>query len=134
MFGLNLYMTLKNPKGDTRIMLMNIGRNNLTSRLGISQQHIKTTRPLEKLDHQKLGPFLIVKQISVMAFELKLLGFMRIHPMFHVSLLDSYHTSTISRKNHDSPPSIEINGEQKYEMDNILESKIFNCQLHYLVH
>jgi hypothetical protein len=65
-------MTLKNPKGDTRIMLMNVGRNNLTSRLGVSQQHIKTTRPLEKLDHQKLGSFLIVKQISVMAFELKL--------------------------------------------------------------
>jgi hypothetical protein len=69
-------MTLKNPKGDTRRMLMNIGRNNLTSRLRINQQHIKTTRPLEKLDHQKLGPFLIVKQISVMAFKLKLLGFM----------------------------------------------------------
>ncbi len=51
---------------------MNVGRNNLTSRLGVSQQHIKTTRPLEKLDHQKLGSFLIVKQISVMAFELKL--------------------------------------------------------------
>ncbi len=113
---------------------MNVGRNNLTSRLGISQQHIKTTRPLEKLDHQKLGSFLIVKQISVMAFELKLLGFMRIHPMFHVSLLEPYPTSTISGKNHDSPPSIEINGEQEYEMDNILESKIFNRQLHYLVH
>jgi len=108
-------MTLKNPKGDTRRMLMNIGRNNLTSRLRINQQHIKTTRPLEKLDHQKLGPFLIVKQISVMAFKLKLLGFMWIHHMFHVSLLEPYHTSTISRKIHDSPPSIEINGEQEYE-------------------
>jgi hypothetical protein len=35
-------------------------------------QHIKTTRPLEKLDHQMLSPFLIVKQINAMAFQLKL--------------------------------------------------------------
>ncbi len=134
MFRFNLYMTLKNPKGDTRKMLMNIGRNNLISRSGISQQHIKTTRPLEKLDHQKLCPFIITKQISVMAFKFKLLGFMRIHSMFHISLLEPYHTSTISRKIHDSPPSIKINGEQEYEMDNILGSKIFSCQFHYLVH
>jgi hypothetical protein len=105
-------MTLKNPKGDTRIMLMNIGRNNPTSRLGISQQHIKATRPLEKLDHQKLSPFFIVRQINVMACQLKLFGFMKIHRMFHVSLLEPYHTSTISGKIHDSLPSIEISGEQ----------------------
>jgi len=69
-----------------------------------------------------------------MAFQLKLLGFMRIHPMFHVSLLESSHAATISWKIHDSLPPIEINGEQKYEMDDILDSKIFNRQLQYLVH
>jgi hypothetical protein len=40
------------------------------------------------LDHQRLGPFLIVKQINVMVFQLKLLGSMRIHLVFHVSLLE----------------------------------------------
>jgi hypothetical protein len=34
MFELNLYLTLKKHKGDTRRILMNIGMNNLTSRLG----------------------------------------------------------------------------------------------------
>jgi hypothetical protein len=34
MFEFNLYLTLKKHKGNTKIMLMNIGKNNLTSRSG----------------------------------------------------------------------------------------------------
>jgi hypothetical protein len=47
--------------------------------------------------------------------------------MFHVFLLEPYHASTIPRKIHDPPPPIEVNGEQEYEVDDILDSKIFNC-------
>jgi hypothetical protein len=52
--------------------------------------------------------------------------------MFHVSLLESYHTSTIPRKIHDPPSPIKVNGE--YEVEDILYSRIFNHQLQYLVH
>jgi hypothetical protein len=51
------------------------------------------------------------EQINAIAFQLKLLGSMKIHPMFHVSLLESYHVSTIRRKIHDPLPRIEIDGE-----------------------
>jgi hypothetical protein len=34
MFEFNLYLTLKKYKGDTRRMLMNMGRNNPVSKLG----------------------------------------------------------------------------------------------------
>jgi hypothetical protein len=34
MLELNLYLTLKKHKNDTKKMLMNIGNNNSTSRLG----------------------------------------------------------------------------------------------------
>jgi hypothetical protein len=88
----------------------------------------------EKLNHQKLGPFFIVKQINVVAFQLKLPGSMKIHPMFHISLLELYHASTNPRRIHDPPPPIEIDGEHEYEMEDILESKIFNCRLQYLIH
>jgi hypothetical protein len=74
-----------------------------------------------------LGPFLIVKQINVMAFQLKLLGFMRIHPVFHVFLLEPYHASTIPRRTHGPLPPIEVNGEQEYQVEDILGSKIYNC-------
>jgi hypothetical protein len=72
-----------------------------------------------------------VKQINAMTFQFKFLGSMIIH---HVSLLEFYHTSTIPRRIHDSPPPIEIDGEHEYEMENILDSTISNCQFQYLVH
>jgi hypothetical protein len=75
-----------------------------------------------------------VKQINAMTFQLKLSSFMKIHPMFHVSLLEPYHMSTIIGKIHDPPPPIDVNGEHEYEVENILDSRIFNCQLQYLVH
>jgi hypothetical protein len=51
---------------------------------------------------------------------------MMIHPMFHVSLLEPYHTSTIPRKTHEPPPPIVVNGEQEYEVEEILDLNILH--------
>jgi hypothetical protein len=56
-------------------------------------------------------PFFIMKQINVMVFQLKLLGLMRIHHVFHVFLLELDHTSTIQGKIHDPLPPIKVDGE-----------------------
>ncbi len=60
-----------------------------------------------------------MKQIDVMVFQLKLLGSMRIDHVFHVSLLEPYHMSTIPGRIHDPPPPIEVDGEHKYEVEDI---------------
>ncbi len=86
------------------------------------------------MDHQRPSPFLIVKQINVMAFQFKLPSSMKIHQVFHVSLLKFYHTSTIPRRIHYPPPPIEVNGEYKYEVKDILDSWVFDRQFQYLVH
>jgi hypothetical protein len=52
-----------------------------------------------------------VKQTNVAAFQLKFLGSMKIHHVFHVSLLEPYHASTIPEKIHDPPPPIEVDNE-----------------------
>jgi hypothetical protein len=54
--------------------------------------------------------------------------------MFHVSLLEPYHASTIPRRIHDPPSPIEINVEHEYEIVDILNSRISNRQLQYLDH
>jgi uncharacterized protein YifN (PemK superfamily) len=75
-----------------------------------------------------------MKQIDVVAFQLKLLSCMKIHHVFHVSLLELYHASTILGKIHNPFPPIEVDNEQKYDMEDILDSRISNFQFQYLVH
>jgi len=50
---------------------------------------------------------------------------------FLVGTLPCY---TIPGRIHDPPPPIEINDEQKYEVEDILDSRNSNRQLQYLVH
>jgi hypothetical protein len=43
--------------------------------------------------------------------------------------------STIPRRIlHDPPSPIEVDGEQEYEVEDILDSKISNCQFQYFIH
>jgi len=55
-----------------------------------------------------------VKQINVMAFQLKLPNSMKIHPLSHVSLWEPYHMSTIPGRIHDPLLFIKVDGEQEY--------------------
>jgi hypothetical protein len=50
----------------------------------------------------------------------------KIHYVFHISLLEPYHTFIILGKNHEPPSLIEINGEQKNEVEKIIDSRISN--------
>jgi hypothetical protein len=69
-----------------------------------------------------------MKQINVVAFQLKLLCFMIIHLVFHVSLLEPYHVSTIPGRIHDPPPPIRVDSEQDHEVEDILDYWVFNHQ------
>jgi len=70
-----------------------------------------------------------MKQINVMAFQFKLPNCMKIHPTFNVSSLEAYYVSTIPRWVSKPPSLIEINGEQEYEVEEILNFKLSNWQL-----
>jgi len=54
---------------------------------------------------------------------------MKICVMFHFSLLEPRHASTNPRRIHDPLPPIKVDGEQEYEMDDILDSRIYNRQI-----
>lgn len=58
------------------------------------RKNIATTRPSDKLDHRRLGPFKITGVVGSSAFRLALPSSMdTVHPVFHVSLLEPYHAS-----------------------------------------
>ena len=59
---------------------------------------------------------------------------MKIHPVFHVSLLELYKDSTIPRRLQVTPSSIEVDGAEEFEVSEILDSRIIRGKLEYLVH
>ena len=98
------------------------------------RRHLKTHRPSDKLDYRRLGPFIVCKQINEVAYRLELPPSMKIHPVFHVSLLEPYKESTIPGRLQAPQPPIEIDGEEEFEVSEILDSCIIKKKLEYLVH
>ncbi|SGY78585.1 BQ5605_C008g04896 [Microbotryum silenes-dioicae] len=78
----------------------------------------------DQLDSHKLGPFRIQRIISPAAFKLELPASMKIHPVFHVSLLEPYQANSLASRCSNPPPPPEIiNGEEGYQVKQILDSR-----------
>lgn len=58
---------------------------------------------------------------------------MKIHQVQHVLLLDPAATNPLNGQRNAPPPSIEIDGELKWLVEDILDSKMFRNKLRYLV-
>lgn len=102
----------------------------------LSAKNITTTRPTKKLTHRKLGPFPIVEKVSSHAFRLGLpRAYSRVHPVFHVSLLEAVVPNTIPNRTQAPPPPVIIDGESEpeYQVDAILDSKRVGRSVQYLV-
>jgi hypothetical protein len=95
--------------------------------------NLKTNRPCDKIIFCCLRPFSVVKQINDVAFRLELPPSMKIHPVFHISLLKPYKKSSISSRFQVPPPPIEIERQEEFEVLEILDSRIIRTKLEYLV-
>jgi len=98
------------------------------------RRNIKTTRPCDKLDYKRLGPFIIQEQINPVAYRLKLPTSMKVHPVFHVSLLETYSESTLLNRIQPPPPCVEIEDHVEYEVEQVLDSRWRRGKLEYLIH
>ena len=101
----------------------------------LNARNIATTRPTKKLDHKWLGPYTINKVVSRNAYGLTLPSlFGRTHPVFSVVLLRPYEKDAIPER-HSSPPPPPIiqDGVPEYEVEKILDSRVFRGRLEYLV-
>ena len=95
------------------------------------RQNIKTTRPSNKLDHTKLGPFRVKKVKSDINYELDLPKKMRIHPVFYISLLESANTDTSVQTNPSGiDPEFQI---KEFEVEKIIAKRCIKDRLEYLV-
>jgi len=86
-------------------------------------RNIKTTRASKKLDYKKIGPFKILAKIGTSAYKLALPHSMAIHNTFHISLLEPYQDNRFPSQIKEPPPPIQIEGEDEYELDEIIDSR-----------
>lgn len=90
----------------------------------LNRKNINTLRPALKLDHRMLGPFKIIGTTpSPLAFKLDLPPTMSVHPVFHVNLLEPSHLGH-DDQTQDPSPRIEVEGQEEYLVDRILDSGI----------
>lgn len=70
--------------------------------------------PSPKFKPRWVGPFSIMKRVGAVAYQLALPPTMKIHPVFHVSLLKNY------RGEPPFQPPVIIEGEERYEVERII--------------
>lgn len=100
----------------------------------LNAKNVKTKRPSKKLDRKMLGPFRVEKVVSPTALRLQLPPQWRIHPVFHVSLIEPFRHSDdrdidqnrIFREVGDVEPEV-------YNVDKILDSVWDQGRVKYLV-
>jgi len=85
--------------------------------------NLQTTHPKAKLAPRRYGPFKVL-WASPTNCKLELLAQMRIHPVFHNSLLKPYKETTAHGPNFTCPPPEIVGGEEgHYEIERILTSR-----------
>lgn len=95
--------------------------------------NLKTNRPNKKLDHRKLGPFSILQQINPVAFKIELPSTMKIHNVFHASLLEPTTTNELSERYQPPPEHVTVDNEIEYEVEKIVDHKTHYRKTKYLV-
>ena len=70
---------------------------------------------------------------SKSAFKLELPARMKVHPVFHVSLLTPYHANTLPGRVQPPPPLVIVEGFEEFEVEEILDSQIHYNKLQYFV-
>src|SRR6266403_760280 len=92
----------------------------------LNARNIRTKRPSKKLSPKLYGPFKILEKKGNRAFKLELSPRWKIHPIFHISLLEPYRHS--NRPEREQPPRDleEIDGDLEWEIERIVKSEIIS--------
>jgi len=93
---------------------------------------VKTNRPSSKLDYKRLAKFRIIQKVFSHAYKLNLATSMKIHPVFHISLLEPASADPLPGQIQPPPPPVIIEDEPEWEVEEILDSRIVGKTLQYL--
>ena len=85
-------------------------------------KNLRTLCPSRKLDDKYFGPFEIEDVVRLQVYCLQLpVSYGKIHPTFHVSLLEPYCQQVGEEP--PNPPAVLVEGELEYEVEAILKKR-----------
>ena len=110
---------------------------NVSNKVWLSSENVRTARPMKKLNYKWLGPYVVEQVISRSAYHLKLpASFSKTHPVFSVTLLCPFEGDSIAepQEHHPPPPPpIVRDSVEEYKVEKILNSWILHRKVEYLV-
>lgn len=98
------------------------------------RRNIKTSRPTIKLDHRRLGPYPVFCKRGESSYQLTLPSYLsRLHPVFHISLLEPYSDPSEFRP-HASPEPVELDPESDpaLRIQDVLDARKIGHRFEYL--
>ncbi|KAF8760778.1 hypothetical protein RHS01_01317 [Rhizoctonia solani] len=101
-------------------------------RVWLDGKNIELRTNSNKLDPKRLGPFKVTEKVSSHAYCLELPETLKIHNVFYVGLLSKAHESP-SQPFPSRPPPETIEGEEEYEVEQIIDSKRQQGKWFYLI-
>ena len=98
-------------------------------------RNLQIDQPSVKLSPKRHGPFKIGKVLLPITYQLELPPQWKIHDVFHADLLTPYHETELHGPNFMKPPPDLIDGEEEYEVKEILQSRKYGrqCKVQYLI-
>lgn len=102
-------------------------------RVWLTAKNIHIHQATPKLGPRQLGPFEVTERIGDLDYRLALPPALKLHDVFHVDRLSPWRGNEINGRLPPPPEPVEVEGEEEYEVDRILDSRRYRNQLQYLV-
>jgi hypothetical protein len=108
---------------------------NVDQEVWLEAKNLRLPYQTPKLAPKRHGPFRIIKQVSPVAYQLRLPNAWKIHDVFHASLLTPYRETLQHGPNYIKPPPELIEGEHEYEVEAIVNHRLYGKRktLQYLL-